>query len=162
MAPLILLMFVLHPLRHLIKSIIGIAFSLVYYSTDITIYFIEKLMSSINWAGKRGAWIVVSALPILVCTIVGYSIFSSKFCLQALLFHPPRASDTAFEENWLYIALSVPNYMKLKGVSLPLAPPRLWSCWRSFCGRHHRGDNIRVSKSKACPHKARPLKVSGI
>ena len=89
MAPLILLMFVLHPLRHLIKSIIGIAFSLVYYSTDITIYFIEKLMSSINWAGKRGAWIVVSALPILVCTIVGYSIFSSKFQLPALLFTLP-------------------------------------------------------------------------
>jgi hypothetical protein len=83
MAPMILLMFVLHPLRHLIKSIIGIAFSLVYYSTDITIYFIEKLMSSINWAGKKGAWLVVSALPILVCTIVGYSLFSSKFCFQA-------------------------------------------------------------------------------
>ena len=27
----------------------------------------------------------------------------------------PRASDTAFEENWLYIALSVPKSMKLKG-----------------------------------------------
>ena len=93
MAPLILLMFVLHPLRHLIKAIIGIALSLAYYSTDITIYFIEKLMSSINWAGKRGAWLVVSVIPILVCSLVGESLFSSKF------LHPAFTFGTA--ERWL-------------------------------------------------------------
>lgn len=84
LVPLIIILFIIVPLKRIIFSCFGIAFSIIYHTLAFIIYYTEKLFSSLNWAGKEWAWAIVAALPILISTLVSWrflNVFASFLCL---------------------------------------------------------------------------------
>lgn len=71
-------MLIFTPLKRIVRAAIGVAFSVVYYSIGLISAFVERLLGSINWAGKRYAWIVVLVLSALVCSMVGLSLLGTQ------------------------------------------------------------------------------------
>lgn len=70
LVPLVILMFIITPLKRIILACIGIGFSVLYHFLEFVVFYTEKLFSSLNWAGKKWAWAVVASLPIFICTLV--------------------------------------------------------------------------------------------
>tara|TARA_A100001015_G_scaffold16260_1_gene19023 strand:+ start:2643 stop:4310 length:1668 start_codon:yes stop_codon:yes gene_type:complete len=68
--PLFVVMLIFTPLKKIVRAILGIAFSALYYSFDFVTNMIEKGLGSINWAGTKRAWLVVLSLCTLVTTLV--------------------------------------------------------------------------------------------
>ena len=73
--PLMLILFIVVPLKHIISAMVGIAFSFLYYFSEFTVFYTEKFFSTLSWAGKKWAWALVCSVPILVCTLVGLFLF---------------------------------------------------------------------------------------
>lgn len=77
LVPLIVIFLVLTPLKVIIKNIIGIAFSLLGALLTGVVDLCEKLVSTAQWAGQEGAWIVIMIIPLIICAPTGFSLFDT-------------------------------------------------------------------------------------
>lgn len=75
LVPLIIVFLVLTPLKTIIKNLLAISFSILAQVVGSTVSLCEHFVSTAQWAGEGGAWIVVMLLPLAICTPVGYSLF---------------------------------------------------------------------------------------
>lgn len=75
LVPILIIMLAIKPLKDAVGAIIGIAFSVLYYTINFTLWTIEKATHVADWAGRKYAWIVILVVPLVITSPVGYQLY---------------------------------------------------------------------------------------
>lgn len=73
LVPLIIIMMIITPLKKVAKNTIAIAFSCFAMLLTFLVDFIEKILSTAQWAGEASAWMVIMAVTLVIGAPVGYA-----------------------------------------------------------------------------------------
>lgn len=71
MVPILIIMMVIVPLKEAVHAILGIAFSFTVHTLSFVLFIIEKLTHTLDWAGKKYAWIFVLIMPLTITMPIG-------------------------------------------------------------------------------------------
>lgn len=78
LVPVLIVMLAVKPLKNAIRAALGIALSFVYHLLSFTLYVLEKATHTVDWAGKKYAWLIVLAAPLVILMPLGSQIYGDE------------------------------------------------------------------------------------